>query len=434
MRLLTAFPGVIAIPLWRRLIFSIILLYPAAKAFLKVLRFYQSYDINNWAATEFLLNYSGGFLRRGLAGSLLLELHKLIPQPLVLQVTLLLALLVTIATSICLFFACTRLSMFDSILLAYSPLLYPLYLSIYPIDAFRKDSLMLLFVIACTNSFVLPKDWRRIFLFTSSFVLLPLLTLIHEMSPFICLAPLLLILIVDLFDRGVSIQKSLFTAALFSLSTLATLMVIRNFSYPPIEAVYQSCSSWKEFYPELICSPLRKAGAFSTLADYSISQNMLNWIHSDSQAGRFRVEMFLFIVYVLCMVCGPLARLVARQSFCDLRKAIPATLAIALLALTPTIPLYWLATDFGRWMALGLTTIFLLVSSKRFTQRLTALMYLKSIELPHGSISWLNIRSLYANLSGIVLLINLVLIPQGCCVRMWNYGPVLRIVMKPFGL
>ena len=424
----------VAWPIWLRLVWMLILLLPMLRALAKALSTYRSADINTWAMTELMINNSAGFVRRGLGGSILLWLHQLSPVPFLREFGFLLALAIIFGTSLFILRALLRTSAFDGLLIMFSPVAYPSF-TWYAMDTiFRKDSFVILLVIACLLSLSLAPRRQLWFALVMAWLVLPALTLTHEMVPFFCLAPFLLIQLPPLarwLRSGVG--TALLTVGLV-LPTVLTLASIRLLDQPSLAGVQQMCQAWQAYYPDLACAPLRVESAFGQLADYTYSPRVLDWIYAAPRVGRVRLEGLLAVAYVLAMAAGPLGRLAAIQASC--RRATGAGIALltAFIVFAPTIPMYWLGTDFGRWLAMAMTSLILMICSRKFVvsfaDTLAAIGWLR-LRLPAPA-EWL--RSLYSNLNGFILLVNILLIPQAYSAILWAFSPQFRILFKPFGL
>ncbi|MCS5697704.1 hypothetical protein NZK32_01410 [Cyanobium sp. FGCU-52] len=423
-------------PIWLRLTWILILLLPIMRAIGKAIRIPGEENINSWAMTELMISNTAGFVRRGLGGSLLLWLHQFSPSPFLQEFGLLLALTTIFASSLLILKGCLRLSPFDGFLIMFSPLSYPTFLSYATETVFRKDALAILFIIVALLGLLLSEHRQYVFLLVMACIILPVLTFIHEMIPFFCLVPLLLIYAPLLLRRIQSSSRAIIVAAALLLPCLATLALIRANSHPTLPQVVAMCQAWQQYYPALACSPIRDAGTFSTMADQSGSLQALEWIHSEPYSGRFRIEGVLVIFYLCAMAIGPLGRLVAVQTSRNRIQGGCVALLIGIFVLIPTTPMYWLGTDFGRWLGMATTIFVIITCNRRFTLSLVnALQEIGFFHLPlHRLGHWQWQRSLYANSNGLILLINFCLIPQAYHVLIWEYSPQLRILLKPFGL
>lgn len=417
----------------RKVFFWAILFLPMLKALQKAFQHYSSAEPNSWFVTEWLINYSAGFVRRGLGGSILIGLSNAIRTPLVMEVALVLAISVIVLVSLIVFGACRKLSAFDALMISFCPASYPLFLAYHVDNVFRKDALVVLFVIACAYLLPIPGVGRKLYLLSMAVLVLPVITLIHEMAPFFCLPPLMLLIYIDnLGARQTFSLKSMGMTLVLTMPTIACLLILRNFGYPSGDQVMEMCLAWQGIYPDLTCMPIEEAGAFSLLADYTVSQEILNWIHGEGGIGELRIQAILSLIFILSLSMGPLGRLVSRQTNQNYATgSIVAVLTTAFVFIF-SLPLYWLATDFGRWMATSLTVVIVLLANKNLVSSIVRILDCLSMKDNFWSAyPW---ASLYSNLNGIVLAFNLFLTPVICCVAFWQYSPLLRILFKPYGL
>lgn len=421
-----------------RLFWLAVLLLPTIKAIQEAISYYSSATINSWAATELMINNSAGFVRRGLSGSILLWLHQFAPSPFLHEFGLLLALTTITASSFLILNSCRRLGLFDGLMIAYSPAIYPLFASYYIDTLFRKDGIIVLFVIAILLANRLKSRWKLSALILLAVIGMPILTLMHEMSPFFCLAPLLLTFFLQIQNS----LKNTIIATIFSIAlaapTILALAIAKLHGHPSSEIVINMCNSWQTYYPELQCNPIDRRSAFSTLADYNLSQDTLDWVHSPQQVGRLITHGWLTVIYLLAMAFGPLGRLASLESLPQKTSGAWVALLLIGTAVVPTLPMYWLATDFGRWLALGLTIGTLMICNPSLVRAISVLADGLSLNASLFTPSGYRFdpsffRAISANINGVILLFNLVAIPEACCSLIWMWSPLFRILFKPFG-
>lgn len=420
---------------WRGLLVVSFLALPGFKAVVEAIQLGLASDINSWESTEFLISYASGFVRRGLAGSILLAWRERFPLPHPLVLTTILAILVIAMVTYWIVKNVLKLSLFDAWLLCYSPLLYPLFVAFDARPVARKDGFAFIFVILLLWLLSRFRSRRLVIQFVFGFIFLPVLTLVHEMMPMLLLGPFLLIVYLECRSRNLSMRDGLWACGMLALPSLLVLIPSFLFARPSPEFVQSMCISWREYYPDLRCSLGFLPGAFSTLADYSVSDEMLAWVRT---ASRIRIESCLVVAYLFAFVCAPLGRLASLQVHVGQGRGALIAAITAVVVFLPSMPLYWIATDFGRWVATSLTLVTLLICNRDFCCRIDNLVQdlLRNFEHKRIFSSALNrdIQSLYSNMNGLLAVFNLLLTVPICCVQFWNFNPLARILLAPYGL
>ena len=420
---------------WHAWLVVSFLALPGVKAVAEAIQLGLSSDINSWESTEFLISYSNGFVRRGLAGSAMLAWKEWLPLPHPLVLTTTLAVLVVVALTYWIVKNVLKLSLFDAWLICYSPLLYPLFVAFDARPVARKDGLAFIFVILLLWLLSRFRSKRFVTQLAFGLIVLPALTLVHEMMPMLLLGPFLLIVFLERRSRDLSLCNGFLVCGAFALPSLIVLIPTFLFAKPSPEFVQSICLTWREYYPDLRCSLFSLPGAFSTLADYSVPDDMLGWVHT---TPRIRLEGSLFAAYLLAFICAPLGRLASRQIHVTQgRGALIATIT-AVIVFLPSFPLYWIATDFGRWGASSLTIVALLICSKRFCGQMDVLIndLMRSFRIAPRlpAVLQKDIRSIYSNMNGMLAVVNLFLAVPICCVQFWNFSVFARTILTPYGL
>jgi hypothetical protein len=420
---------------WTACLVVSFLALPGVKAVAEAIQLGLSSDINSWESTEFLISYASGFVRRGLAGTALLAWRDWLPLPHPLFLTTMLAMLTIISVTYLVVKNVLKLSLFDAWLICYSPLIYPLFVAFDARPAARKDGFVFVFVIVLLWLLRRFQSKRLSVQFVFGLILLPALTFVHEMMPMLLLGPFLLIVFLERRSRSLSVRQSLSVCGVLALPSFLALIPCFLFSRPSPEFVQNMCLSWQAYYPDLRCSLQSLPGAFSTLADYSVPDDMLGWIHTTS---RIRLESALAAVYLLAFICAPLGRLASRQIGVGQGRGALISAITAVIVFLPSAPLYWIATDFGRWVANSLTLVVLLICSKEFCRQMDNLV--QDLERSIWRVPRLSpalagdIQSIYSNMNGLLSVVNLFLVVPICCVQFWNFNPLARILLAPYGL
>ncbi len=293
---------------------------------------------HNWSLNDWLINYDGGFVRRGLFGAMIQPVPAP-PEWVVFAVVVLAHLIflwcvfrLTLATNIhpglVLFLACPAL------------LLFPLQ---DPDGAFRKEILLYAFLAA----FLWRVQNRRSALWILAF--LPAIILSHE--ALIAFVPALLLPLSFLRLNAVQWAWIGFIA-LASLLAFAASIII-NVDQAQVAQ---------------ICEGLAQSPSLVTSAERCSHDGAISWLVHDTAFGRARVaqlaEGYLAeLPLALCLMGVPI--LACAGPICRFARAHPAHLRWALLGLGINIaiwvPLFFVATDWGRLLSMELTVIWLLV-------------------------------------------------------------------------
>jgi hypothetical protein len=419
---------------WATFLVVSFLALPGIKAVAEAIQLGLSSDINSWESTEFLISYAGGFVRRGLAGSALLAWREWFPLPHPVLLTTILAVMTVVVVTHLIVKNVIKLSLFDAWVICYSPLLYPLFVAFDARPVARKDGFAFLFIILLIWLLNRFRSRRLTVQFVFGLILLPALTLAHEMMPMLLLGPFLLIVFLERRSSNLSVRQALAVCGALALPSLLVLIPCFLFSRPSPELVQNMCLSWQKYFPDLRCTLNSLPGAFSTLADYSVSDDMLSWIRS---APRIRLESALAAAYLLAFICAPLGRLVSRQIHVSHGRGALIAAITAVIVFLPSLPLYWIATDFGRWVASSLTLVVLLICDKQFCAQMDNFvrdLQYSFLRFPRLSPALSgDIQSVYSNMNGLLALVNLLFAVPICCVTFWNFNPLARTLLAPYG-
>ncbi|MFM7268259.1 MAG: hypothetical protein ACKOZT_06695 [Cyanobium sp.] len=391
------------------MVFALILLGPAVWATASLLLEEAFTHLEGWQVTDYLINYGSGFVRRGLFGSLLLQLVDWgIPiNPSALSLALTLASLWLIALMIAL--AMRKLSRLNALLIVFSPALLPMFHALEPLGAGRKDALLLLTIAAGLLFFeTLRGRRRRLAMRLMLMVVLPLLTLCHEASLLFIAIPLCALDLLSQGDRsGRLLRSHLCSLALALIPTLFCFVLLAITPDLSPSQIKEMCQVWTGRDLAIRCDPL--PSYFMALRDYPLHRRIAQ---SAFVSPRFYLSMALTLAYLTLMLRGPLLELAVLQvsevekkglfnkitpnrvlpvagsmpsqqavATGQLEERMPRCvtraiersilLAVALLTLLPSLPIYALACDFGRWVSLSFTILVLQLCSSRYLAALT---------------------------------------------------------------
>ena len=286
---------------------------------------------DSWGYSELYVNYSGGFIRRGLTGEILLNFFKITGiDPYFLVVTTNFVLLVALAVLYINSLWGLNFSSFGFRLLAYSPalLLAPLLSGTFT----RKDWILVLLIFL--HRYFLEKNPNiREFNFKSTlylctlFFALSITLLIHEIS--------VLILPIHMYLADKCLKNSRRLVKNIALVTIVISQTLILVAVGYFHGTTEQIKTIKSVIP-------RELGVNDSVLDtasWSIHQN-LSLI---SQILQNPIEM---IIYLLCFILGPIALYVyiCRQKF-----VMSYSQSILIL---PLFTLFALGSDWGRWLVL----------------------------------------------------------------------------------
>ena len=305
-----------------------------------------------WIIGEWLINYSGGFIRRGLLGQGLLLVHRLTRLPLAglaggLQVLLYAAFYASLLPLL-------RGVRWSLPLLAL--LLSPATLAFTVLDpptSVRKEVLLFLPLSLFVHA-VLSRRVRPWWLALALSVVGPLLVLTHEVLV-VFLPYLLLPLLVSTSRVREAIRLSLLPVALAALALAA--VVTHPGGSREAGAV---CASVGGHLPGSLTDVCHGAIAYLALTPTEARAETLRAIRFYRYGWRYGLPMLLASL--------PIGLLFRRR----LRSGDPATrllLSVTLLSLLLSLPVFVIARDWGRWMEIHATCLlllFLLLERPRF--------------------------------------------------------------------
>jgi hypothetical protein len=326
-----------------------------------------------WTYTDWLIDYSSGFVRRGLSGELIdLASGYVHPRTAVAILAWILFLAVVLGYVRLLSRSIKTLPTFLFAALLFLPGLLPFYL--YEHDAFgRKEIagyLLLLYhlyalestkTISPTDSLRKNAYIRKIFPLTS--LLLPILILVHE-SSFLLFLPFHILITYTIlrFSFPVGFKRQLFGLVLIYLPALLTFVVVFFWGRPAFEVAYNICRKWQlaGALGTQICrstgNPMRALpGSFSALA-WTFSQ--ASSLPLSLSPGMVVAWLFNFLIAGGATVyAGSMtSRLLFQQDFQQnngIKNPKEYARAMAykyfLLPLLLSSPLYLLGWDLGRW-------------------------------------------------------------------------------------
>lgn len=334
-----------------------------------------SQGIAYWAYTDWLVDYSAGFVRRGLSGELIdLLATYLHPQTVVAMLAWVIFLAVVLVYGRLLLRSIKRLPTFLFAALLFLPSLLPFYL--YEHDAFgRKEIIGYLILlyhlyileaakpVSPATSFWQDPYLKRLLSLTYLFI--PAHVLIHE-SSFLLFLPVHVLISYTIlrsrFSAGTRVQ--IFRLILLYLPALVTFAVVFFWGRPTFETAYNICRKWQlvDALGGQVCratgNPMRALpGSLSALA-WTFSQAISIPLSLTRSMVMAWLVNFLLVGGVTLYVGRMTTRFLRPQTISQTDEIeISHTYArlmsykYFLLPLLLSAPLYILGWDIGRWFA-----------------------------------------------------------------------------------
>ena len=342
-------------------------------AFYSLIGTFHSAISFNWSFQDWLINYEGGFVRRGLAGEFISFVSNNFFDPkghLYFGVQIhsiyffFISFFYLLYYSLLYFFLKNEKINFQNLFIIFSPLSLPFI--IYNIGAIaRKEILFFIILLSFVFliNFLKKKELSIIFLI----FLFPLALLIHEGIFFF----ISIFVILYLFEINTENKKFiLFYSLLFILIALITFILIIFFKGNSIQ-VNQICSSLSA-YPIKNCTGL---SAIGMLSDSHTIKNEFNglWTRAFKDKYLFYYPLFGLIGFFPFIKCSNnyCFNLSISNKVYNLNFFI-----ISVILFINTLPLYLFTHDWGRW--LNITYILLMITF--FYLRKTKKIYMKRTE------------------------------------------------------
>lgn len=363
---------------------------------------------NGWTVGEWLINYSGGFVRRGLTGTIIYYLSLLTQVNPIIFVHLFS--LISYFAYLYLLKNCKKV--FSRIFLL-SPLV-----SLFPVLSFfvvRKDCLQMFLYGLCTLIIVNNKKFLSFFLIniTSIFAILN-----HE-AFFFWAMPSIIILITlkdQTLAKGKKINKSLFRSIIFLFpSFIATFFAFYYKGSPSIALDIHN--SWRFSFSGIISS---EGGIFSSQPFGAIAA--IGWDLSKAKEllssviyGSTSFDGFIYIPAVWLIYIFFTSQIFIGDGQKDLKKLKANILLIQFASVSPLFILGW---DYGRW-------IFLWINSSIFFTCALLKLFHEDISL-RSRFEKISPKLILEKMNGINLtgkrqLIYLIIFVPPCCWKLFMY-------------
>jgi hypothetical protein len=330
--------------------------------FILVFRFVHQivvgYAKESWKITEFLINYQGGFVRRGLLGEIILYLYNCTGlSPYILIISICIISYVTLIWFIIKSFIKNGYTLFI--------LPFVFFLGNPIINNFwvRKDILLILIFISIIYFSLKKSNWHLIFV--NLFFIVGLL--IHESIGFFCFPILLLILVSqksNFSKDGKALIKSIITSISQLIPSIFTFLCVLYFKGS------QSISShiWASWKPIEFPIQDKDNSQIPTAIDglsWSLKQGLsltvqtLKNFNGDVYAPIAWFLIILIIYYIVTNISKLNYNILNYKPYKNFNKAnLSNVLFFQLLAI---IPLFILGWDYSRWVFYWITTSFAIV-------------------------------------------------------------------------
>lgn len=304
-------------------------------------------NINNdkgdfWLSADWLINYSNGFIRRGLSGEILALLANLLNINLINLTSYVQASLMVLFITFSIFLYLKTSHSFVEKMLLCSPAFYIGFSYWTYRAAFRKE-LLLVTIFATLLLLIHPLKTKKIcanHYLTVAIFFFAVFAPIHEMIIFYC--PFFIFLFVTLYYTHL-IDKKIVAAAVVLFSLLSIVALILSYFY------HGDNHSWK-----IICSSLtfEKSDNFCNGAIYATSQNLAAAIANTKYNAIYGDYL---IYYPICCLLAFFPFI-----FVTYAKTLPIK-KFVIISIIFIIPLFIVGYDWGRWISTYITLFTLLV-------------------------------------------------------------------------
>jgi len=316
------------------------------------------YAKESWQITEFLINYQGGFVRRGLLGEIILCLYNytgLSPYILIISIC--------IISYVALIWFIIKSFIKNGYTLFVLPFVFFLGDPIINNFWVRKDVLLILIFISIIYFSLRKSNWNL--LFVNLFLIIGLL--IHESIGFFCLPILFLILVSqkgDFSKKGKALIKSIITSVSQLIPSIFTFLCVLYFKGS--QAV--SSQIWESWKP--VDFPIQNNDnsqiptaidgiSWSLEQGLSLSMQMLKNFNGDIYAPIAWLLIVLIIYYIVTNISELNYSILNYKPYKQFNKANLSNILI--FQLLTIIPLFILGWDYSRWVFYWITTSFAIV-------------------------------------------------------------------------
>ena len=291
------------------------------------------------AMTEWVINYQGGFVRRGLIGELIFQISNIFNLNLRFSFLLLQSTLYIIFYFLLFELLKNLKSNYFILLSVFSPIFI-----VFPIAELealgRKEVLIFICLLISINLYLKFNSNNLLILFIS--ICYPLLILTHESSIFYCF---FFISLIFLTSKKINLLFYL-KLSLFSLPTLACIFFIYFFPHTPSET-------------SMMCEELKKIGEECGLASIFLSKQI------DTHLNEVSWDLISFIRYLFIFILGFFGLIYLSKKTKFNEKLVnsyfhkKSFLIHLIILIIPTLIMFVIAVDSGRWVHMSYTCAFI---------------------------------------------------------------------------
>jgi hypothetical protein len=311
----------------------------------------------NWNTTEWLINYSDGFVRRGFWGSVLQ--NSGIPISSIIDLLCLITFFIAIGVIVLCLRIFEKLKRLNNTLKndIYIWILNPSLIGFYFLDSvsMRKDLLFVLCILIQLNSLirinVLKAGIEKFLPILLTAFIGIMLALSHEGLTFFLWLPFSLFLSFMHLQRVTRSSRKSFYLALSALSPALVIILISVYFHGDQHTVLSICESWKPLLTKN-CTAESKLDAIGALGWN------LKYVMSRSR------NAILNPLWLILLIFWGMFNLLLSKKYNKLK--LENKLIVYLSLLITSLPLYIIADDFGRWFTLSSITFILFNASLPF--------------------------------------------------------------------
>ena len=342
-------------------------------------------DLSSWTTSDYVIDYSAGFVRRGLTGWFFELVGITSVAPWLLWVGLTLSVLIDAVVIVRLVRTGNRNPLVWAVVL-FSPNL--IFFRINDPDAmFRKELFFVVIILLQLLALRLtPLRYAR-----SQWVIIGVLgtiaTLTHESFVFLGLPVLLLISALKIIADDSADARRLRAWTLLPACIPFVVAILCFTHLGDSDIAQRICDSeHRHFGSQMPCDQL--AGALYAMADRNVYLTEAREMYKRRYVflhWAFLFTSFFALVGTATLTCAVhLARSVRAQSFNESRFVTCALLAVVMI-FAFAAPLYVIAIDWGRWFCFSSLTVLICLTDRRFIAALTQITVANDRLIPESS-------------------------------------------------
>lgn len=308
---------------------------------------------NTWQVSEWLINYQGGFVRRGLTGDILFFCSQIMSIP-----PQILAVFISLVAYVFVLHTTLRSPILQNNVLVFSPL--ALGSAVYSEYLIRKDFLIAASVVILARMYLIRNtsilNWILIQCLCTAIILT------HEAAFFIICAVILVCRLDKRDKERLQCKSELFLEALKNYSVPSLVMLVTMLNKGDLNTAEGIVASLNELYGNTFgsyCCYERLPGAINALAwDSERARSKVSTLWMDGDV--LQIRNFLWVGFA-----GAQYYVYRRLLTSDADKATFTNTLIAVFCCA--LPLFFVATDYGRWLNLIFVSALILTIQKANT-------------------------------------------------------------------